>query len=173
MSSCSFVIVHASLKNMVSRKTRLKFLVPNTGGRTWRDKKNSWLPQFFEFRPEILHAYFWMHMQSNNNEKKYIDLLTHLQEKLPLKFCNFSQWHVSFRRWFSLVQRQFRNFAAVVNLRQFALWQLRATNFKSANMANEQLHKIDVSLMFFLHSSHIDGRPNCSTSICPQLSLKL
>ena len=28
MSSCSLVIVHASLKNMVSRKTRLKFLVP-------------------------------------------------------------------------------------------------------------------------------------------------
>ena len=39
MSSCSLVIVHASLKNMVSRKTRLKFLVPKTGGRTWRDKK--------------------------------------------------------------------------------------------------------------------------------------
>ena len=30
MSSCSLVIVHASLKNMVSRKTRLKFLVPKT-----------------------------------------------------------------------------------------------------------------------------------------------
>ena len=39
MSSCSLVIVHASLKNMVSRKTRLKFLVPKTWGRTWRDKK--------------------------------------------------------------------------------------------------------------------------------------
>ena len=39
MSSCSLVIVHASLKNMVSRKTRLKFLVPESGGRTWRDKK--------------------------------------------------------------------------------------------------------------------------------------
>ena len=36
---------------------------------TWQ--KNSWLPQFFEFRPEILHAYVWMHMQSNNDEKKY------------------------------------------------------------------------------------------------------
>ena len=36
---------------------------------TWL--KNSWLPQFFEFWPEILHAYFWMHMQSNNDEKKY------------------------------------------------------------------------------------------------------
>ena len=34
-------------------------------------QKNSWLPQFFEFRPEILHAYFWMHMQWNNDEKKY------------------------------------------------------------------------------------------------------
>ena len=30
MSSCSLVIVRASLKNMVSRKTRLKFLVPKT-----------------------------------------------------------------------------------------------------------------------------------------------
>ena len=30
MSSCSLVIVHTSLKNMVSRKTRLKFLVPKT-----------------------------------------------------------------------------------------------------------------------------------------------
>ena len=39
MSSCSLVIVHASLKNMVSRKTRLKFLVPESGGRTWCDKK--------------------------------------------------------------------------------------------------------------------------------------
>ena len=39
MSSCSLVIVHASLKNMVSKKTRLKFLVPKTGGRTCRDKK--------------------------------------------------------------------------------------------------------------------------------------
>ena len=36
---------------------------------TWQ--KNSWLPQFFELRPEILHAYFWMHMQSNNDEKKF------------------------------------------------------------------------------------------------------
>ena len=36
---------------------------------TWQ--KNSWLSQFFEFRPEILHAYFWMHMESNNDEKKY------------------------------------------------------------------------------------------------------
>ena len=36
---------------------------------TWQ--KNSWLPQIFEFRPEILHAYFWMHMQSNNDENKY------------------------------------------------------------------------------------------------------
>ena len=39
MSSCSLVTVHASLKNMVSRKTCLKFLVPESGGRTWRDKK--------------------------------------------------------------------------------------------------------------------------------------
>ena len=39
MTSCSLLIVHASLKNMVSRKTRLKFLVPESGGRTWRDKK--------------------------------------------------------------------------------------------------------------------------------------
>ena len=31
--------MHASLKNMVSRKTRLMFLVPESGGRTWRDKK--------------------------------------------------------------------------------------------------------------------------------------
>ena len=70
LASCSLVIVHASLKNMVSRKTRLKFLVPKTASNmTW--PKNSWLPQFFEFRPEILHAYFWMHMQSNNDEKKY------------------------------------------------------------------------------------------------------
>ena len=30
MSSCSSVIVHDSLKNMVSRKTRLKFLVSKT-----------------------------------------------------------------------------------------------------------------------------------------------
>ena len=57
MSNCSIVIVHASLKNMVSRKTRLKFLVPKT--KVEHDvTKNSWLPQFFEFRPEILHAYF-------------------------------------------------------------------------------------------------------------------
>ena len=39
MSSYSLVIVHASLKNMVSRKMRWKFLVPESGGRTWRDKK--------------------------------------------------------------------------------------------------------------------------------------
>ena len=70
MSSCSLVIVHASLKNMVSRKTRFKFLVPKTEFSS-KTAKNSWLPQFFEFRPEILHAYFWMHMQSNNDEKKY------------------------------------------------------------------------------------------------------
>ena len=38
MSSCSLVIVHASLKNMVLRKTRLKFLVPESGGRARRDK---------------------------------------------------------------------------------------------------------------------------------------
>ena len=70
MSSCFLVIVHASLKNMVSRQTRLKFLIPKTASNmTWQ--KNSWLPQFLEFRPEILHAYFWMHMQSNNDEKKY------------------------------------------------------------------------------------------------------
>ena len=84
MSSCSLVIVHASLKNMVSRKTRFKFLVPKTEFSS-KTAKNSWLPQFFEFRPEILHAYFWMHMQSNNDEKKNIDFLTHLQQKLPLK----------------------------------------------------------------------------------------
>ena len=83
MWSCSLVIVHASLKNMVSRKTRLKFLVKKT--EVEHDvTKNSWLLQFFEFRPEILHAYFWMHMQSNNDEKKNIDFLTHLQGKLPL-----------------------------------------------------------------------------------------
>ena len=68
MSSCSLVIVHASLKNMVFMSD------------------NSCLPQFFEFRPEILHVYFWMHIQSNNDEKK-IDFLTHLQEKLPLIWC--------------------------------------------------------------------------------------
>ena len=28
-----------------------------------------------------------MHMQSNNDEKKNIDFLTHLQEKLPLNSC--------------------------------------------------------------------------------------
>ena len=28
-----------------------------------------------------------MHMQSNNDEKKNIDFLTHLQEKLPLNKC--------------------------------------------------------------------------------------
>ena len=69
MSSCSLVIVHASLKNMVSKKKRLKFLVSKTAFSS-KTAKNSWIPQFFEFRPKILHAYFWMHMQSNNDEKK-------------------------------------------------------------------------------------------------------
>ena len=69
MSSCSLVIVHASLKNMVSRKTRLKSARQNPD--VEHDvAKNSWLPQFFEFRPKILRAYFWMHMQSNSDEKK-------------------------------------------------------------------------------------------------------
>ena len=64
---------------------------------TWQ--KNSWLPQFFEFRPEILHAYFWMHMQSNN-DKKNIDFLTHLQEKLPLSGTQKSSCPNSSKTWF-------------------------------------------------------------------------
>ena len=105
MSSCSLFIVHASLKNMVSRKTRLKFLVPKTACHiTWQ--KNSWLPQFFEFRPEILHAYFWMHMKSNNDEKnrffdpftgeaplKLIDALQSALEKLLKYYWKFNWFY--------------------------------------------------------------------------------
>ena len=80
MSSCSLVIVHASLKNMVSRKTRLKFLVPKTGGRTWRDKK---IHDFHNFSNSGLKLYMRIsECICNRIMIKKIDFLTHLQEKL-------------------------------------------------------------------------------------------
>ena len=83
MWSCSLVIVHASLKNMVSRKTRLKFLVPNIGGRTWRDEK---IHDFHNFSNGGLKFYIRFSKCICNRimMKKNIDFLTHLQEKLPL-----------------------------------------------------------------------------------------
>ena len=83
MSSCSLVIVQASLKNMVSRKKRLKFLVPESGGRTWRDKK---IHDFPNFSNSGLKFYMRISECICNRimMKKNIDFLTHLQEKLPL-----------------------------------------------------------------------------------------
>ena len=82
MSSCFLVIVHANLKNMVSRKTRLKFLVPESGGRTWRDKKIHDFHNFSNFGLKFYMRIFecicnWIMM------KKNIDFLTHLTH-LPI-----------------------------------------------------------------------------------------
>ena len=65
---------------------------------TWQ--KNSRLPQFLEFRPEILHAYFWMHMQSNNDEKKYrfFDPFT---GEAPLKKNVSVRWPLVVSHWCS------------------------------------------------------------------------
>ena len=84
MSSCSLVIVHASLKNMVSRKTRLKFLVPKTGGRTRCNKK---IHDFHNFSNSGLKFYMRISECICNRimMKKNIDFLTHLQEKLALR----------------------------------------------------------------------------------------
>ena len=87
MSSCSLVIVHASLKNIVPRKTRLKFLVPESGGRTWRDKKihdfhnfsNSGL-KFYMRIPECICNRIMM------KKKRFFDPFT---GEAPLKFTLF------------------------------------------------------------------------------------
>ena len=61
---------------------------------TWQ--KNSRLPQFFEFQPKILHAYFWIHMQSNNDEKK-ISIFVPFTGEAPLKLykCMKADWWVN------------------------------------------------------------------------------
>ena len=85
MSSCSLVTVHASLKNMVSKKTRLKFLVPKHEVEHDVTKKFMTSTIFripaWNFTCVFLNTYaieYWW--------KKNIDFFTHLQEKLPLIF---------------------------------------------------------------------------------------
>ena len=81
MSSCSLVIVLASLKNMVSRKTRLKSARQNP--EVERDKKIHDFHNFSNFGLK-----FYMRISecicTRIMMKKNIDFLTHLQEKLPL-----------------------------------------------------------------------------------------
>ena len=85
MSSCPLVIVHASLKNMVSRKTRLKSARQNPEVEHDVTKKLMTSTIFripaWSFTCVFLNAYaiekWW---------KKNIDFFTHLQEKLPLNY---------------------------------------------------------------------------------------
>ena len=91
MSSCSLVIVHASLKNMVSRKTRLKFLVTKTGGRTWRDKK--------------IHDF---HNFSNSGLKFYTRISECICNRIMIKkisifwpiYRRSSPWAIKYFQWF-------------------------------------------------------------------------
>ena len=82
MSSCSLVIVHASLKNMVSRKTRLKSARQNpevehdvTKVHDFHNFSNSGLKFYMRIFECICNRIMM---------EKNIDFLTHLQEKLPL-----------------------------------------------------------------------------------------
>ena len=80
MSSCSLVIVHASLKNA------LLIGASESGGRTRRDKK---IHDFHNFSNSGLKFYMRISECTCNRimMKKNIDFLTHLQENLPLRQC--------------------------------------------------------------------------------------
>ena len=77
MSSCSLVIVHASLKNMVSRKTRLKSACQNP--EVEHDVTKKFMTSTIFRIPARNFTCIFL------NDKKNIDFLTHLQEKLPLR----------------------------------------------------------------------------------------
>ena len=113
LSSCSLVIVHASLKNMVSRKTRLKFLVTKTGDRTWRDKK---IHDFHNFSNSSLKFYMRISecMCNRIMMKKKYRFFYPLTGEAPLKFWIKPAQKVQFS--FHFIHLNVRNFRHIKQL---------------------------------------------------------
>ena len=108
MSSCSLVIVHASLKNMVSRETRLKFLVPKTAcfRRLTYMKVLFCYSWFIQYSLRLFVELIFFHFL-------HIDFLTHLQEKLPLNLFQFSFVNESMFNLFLSIKPNIQKFTLI------------------------------------------------------------